>query len=323
MIGRKWFLAASISVALLAYGQANAGTVKSALTGGPNTLSDEDREYVAIDAPELVGGVPTFGTISVGDVIRGIVGFNTISNANGTKEIGGANPTDELTGVFELLVVGKTLLPGLAQDPSTPGVDYEFTFAPAPVGTFPERDAANANVPGGPLPAGTITILWDDPANNYSPDGVAIPVAEATAIGPGTGLFATFGILGGAYVLDTTGDGVADTTALGESYWGRGIDSAVFPAGSTHVGGGFFWLNKNTNLGQIGNYNLLPQAGSGAVGPGVDLTGVANLRSPIQGQFPQWSDTTATIIVPLPASLWSGLGLLGCLALSRVRRWRA
>jgi hypothetical protein len=129
------------------------------IIAGPNNISDEDREYLIDNArsvdslgnPLPVGSALTVGQIDVGDVFRGLINFNTLNS--GGANLGGTTGENELTGVFQVLVTSKTVIPG---------VGFSFTFGPDPA-------FAEGGVPG------AMVVLFEDPSVNFAADYNAPP----------------------------------------------------------------------------------------------------------------------------------------------------
>ena len=127
-----WMVAAAC---LVVASQAWAGTVASLLTVGPNTFSDDDREYL-IDRTFSTPGAPGFGVkgrIDVGDSFRGF--FDIAQLNSSVANVGGLTPNDELTGVFQVMVTNKIFVPVIIPLPGGGVLDlsfYAFQLGPDP-----------------------------------------------------------------------------------------------------------------------------------------------------------------------------------------------
>jgi hypothetical protein len=140
-----WFLTLLLVVAV---GRAaEAVDILSLFQGGPNSTSDENREYI-IDR-----NVTIPGQIDVGDSFRGFFNINTLNSAG--ANVGGLTGNNEWTGVFQLIVTSKTALGG--------GI-FQVTLAPDPTWT-------EVLGPGGATPGtGAMIVMFDDPTPNYAGD---------------------------------------------------------------------------------------------------------------------------------------------------------
>jgi hypothetical protein len=208
---------AALGLAVVSY-QASAITVSAALPPNTNLLSDNSAEILLDNA---VGGTP--GVLDVGDSLRGIVGFNTYEAGGQAHGIGAGTNVDELTGLFQVIVTGKT--------PNADGT-FDFTFAP---------DPAFEAIYG----TGAVAVLYDDPADNFARQScgaggtVGTPAdCEATATGGtqwaivgdnGSGTF--FWTANNAQADTTLGANVPLTTPLGS--FSNGVNVLVNNTGLT------------------------------------------------------------------------------------------
>lgn len=97
-------------------GTASAASVSDTLFTGFQQLSDNSAEY-------LINGANSVGvnTVDVGDRLRGIFTIETVEKSPFPTRFLGTGGNDELTGIFDLVVVAKSGGPGA----------YQFTFAPS------------------------------------------------------------------------------------------------------------------------------------------------------------------------------------------------
>src|SRR5215813_10900557 len=161
---RKFYVSGLIAAAcLIVAAQTWAGTdVGSLLLGGPNFFQGGvNREYL-IDrnchtpclAQDTSGAVAPFkGQIDVGDSLRGL--FNIPILNSGSANLGGLTPNDELTGLFQMKVISKTLHSGT----------YDYLFGPDPSFTAP-------GFPGLSGATGLVAALYDGSGatKNYAED---------------------------------------------------------------------------------------------------------------------------------------------------------
>lgn len=97
-------------------GGAQAASVSDNLFAGFQQLSDNSAEY-------LINGANSTGvnTVDIGDRLRGIFQIETVEKSPFPTRFLGVAGNDELSGIFDLVVVAKTGGPGA----------YQFTFAPS------------------------------------------------------------------------------------------------------------------------------------------------------------------------------------------------
>ena len=166
----------SLSFLLLMSSVGHAATQIPFFYGVLNQLSDNSAGYL-INAP---GSAPGDVTLDVGDRLRGVLRIETIEDLQGgggvRMIVGPAQPT-ELTAIYDITVVAKTLITTI------PVNTYHFTFGPAPAAI------AWAGLPG-PVPApGTMVRFYEDPAKNFTrlltpDDGDPAFVGADVGIGP-------------------------------------------------------------------------------------------------------------------------------------------
>lgn len=145
------FLFMAVAAFVLVANAAFAGAILPLIQSGPNQASDEDREYL-IDRTYSTPGAPGFGVVGqvdVGDSFRGSINFNTLNSA--AANVGGTTGNNELSGVFQFMVTGKTNV-----NPGGPAL-WVYTFGP---------DPAFTSVYG----AGAIVALYEDPTPDYAGD---------------------------------------------------------------------------------------------------------------------------------------------------------
>ena len=157
---RKFYVLGMVAAAcLVVAAQTWAGTdVGSLLGGGPNYFQGGvNREYL-IDrnchtsclTQGTLGAVAPFkGQIDVGDSFRGL--FNISQLNSGSANLGGLTPNDELTGIFQIMVITKTFNPPTLANPSG---TFDFLFGPDPSFTVP-------GFPGLSGATGLVAALYD------------------------------------------------------------------------------------------------------------------------------------------------------------------
>lgn len=104
------------AVVAMTIGGAHAASVSDNLFAGFQQLSDNSAEYL-INGDNSIG----INTVDVGDRLRGIFTIETVEKSPFPTRYLGVGGNDELTGIFDLIVVAKTGGPGA----------YQFTFAPS------------------------------------------------------------------------------------------------------------------------------------------------------------------------------------------------
>ena len=176
--------------------------VSSAIPDGPVLLSDNSAEYL-IDRNSN-------GLLDVGDSLRGIFDIGTIeklSGGGGTTAIG-TGAYDELTGIFQVIVTGKSF------NHSSVAVNfYDYTFG------------FDATFGQG---AGVVGVLYDDPAQNFARQscGGANDIAACEATATGGSVWATVGVdfwsAQGAAENPSIGAGLPLGTPLGT--YGMGLN---------------------------------------------------------------------------------------------------
>lgn len=286
-------------------GNVHAVTAMSQLFGNQlNQLSDNSGESQNVDADGD-------GFLDVGDTLRGTFQIGTVedlSGGGGTRILG-SGAVNELTGLFEITVASLTVTSdpdgSCGADPTCGGGafsgDEEATYVFAPYAPFAAATGAAA---------GTMAILWDDPAQNYDRTLGAIAAIEA-------------GATDGARVLEIGFGGDPD------EFW-VATDAAVDPsiggsvAPGTAVADFNFALSILTNLsGRLFNQVL---AGCAPGCPGdnfIDINGSGEALGTFgtSTAYDLFDNVDLTVrVVPEPATL--GLMGLGFLALGGVARRR-
>ena len=158
---RNTLLATAIG-GLFATGSAIAGNIPM-YAGALNQLSDNSAEF-------LINGDTSTGatTLDMGDRLHGIFTIETVENLSAGGQTNLATNSHELTGVFDITVVGKTGSAG----------SYSWVFAAT---TSIDNTVAGLGVLTGTT-AGTAAMLFQDTAKNYTRIGCATTAAcEATA----------------------------------------------------------------------------------------------------------------------------------------------
>jgi hypothetical protein len=289
----KHTLGASLVAATLAlcWGTAQAGTVADQLFAGQQLLSDSSAEV-------LINGDTTTGTtVDIGDQLVGIFTIEKLQQGTAVRPLGLGSTNNEMTGIFDVVVTGKTGGPG----------SWRFTFGAVSSATF----LANTGVAG--TPAGTTIAVFDDPAQNFNRGGsTALGNASAT----GGSLFWLFGFnpanSGDGWFANTLSDDIAAIANL--------------PPGAA---GGRFNLGQDQLAGGIGP-KLLSTActdGAGAITT-VNICGNGSLTAITPGSGYDSFDQTQLAVnaqpsVPEPSSialLAVGAFGVGAVALRRAKK---
>lgn len=288
----KFLMKKILAAALVAGGvsAAMALPVGSAIPGGPVLFSDNSAETWLDNNGN--------GVLDEGDALRGIFKIDNITGSSGVQvAIGAGSSYNELTGIFQTIVTGRTFLF------STPaGNFYNYSF-----GVDPLFDVGNTGVVG---------RLYEDAGNNFARIGCGT-LANCEATATDGSLWAELGLGAGpngfwsaANANENPGIGsfLPLNSPLGT--FGMGLDFITNNSG-------FMW-NKvaclDTTTGVVGFVDVCGQGGILASGNGLP----GGVNSPY-GIFDN-VDFTANR-VPEPGSLaLIALGLLGVGAVSRKRK---
>ena len=283
--------------ALLACGATSAMaalSVSSAIGTGPVLFSDDSAERL-IDRNAN-------GRLDVGDSLRGIFSVGNITSGGPSVAIGAGSGYNELTAIFQTLVLSKTLV-----TPPGPNQRFNYTF-----GVDPAFAALNG--------AGVAAVLYDDPAQNFRRQS-CLPTntfanCEASAtggslwakLGPGAG-----GLWSAAGAVDTPGLGafLPLSTPLGS--FSIGLDFIVNNTG-------FAWSKVSCLDLTDFSFHLVDVCGQGGLlATGRSFGPLAN-RTPTPYDIFNNVDFTANR-VPEPGSMsLFALALLGLGASMRKRK---
>lgn len=180
---------AAAALLTLGAGAFAGNSVSSAIPAGIVTLSDNSAErFLDTNCNRETGA--GCGTLDVGDKLRGIFSIDTVELV-GTK-IGGNTAYNELTGIFQTVVVSKTFA---FSDGGIDYYDYVFGADAAFAAEFASKGAV----------AGSVGLFFEDSANDFNRTTCGTFAAcEATATG-GT-LWAAMGISGGLWKADNAAE---------------------------------------------------------------------------------------------------------------------
>lgn len=270
-----------------------------------NNLTDINGENL-VDA--AVGG--TAGVIDVGDYLYGVLDFNRISNTTppaGNKTIGNGTIYSEMTGIFLIQVVSKTLV----FDP-TPGAPnsgdemYNIAFGP-------NTTLFNATF-GVTAAPGTMVQIYDDFSQDFSLSGVPGPnVANSILSASNGSLFWEAGFTGAA--------GEAWMVTAGSDQF---FTLASLPYAAS-LGTANFALNRTSTSGLGGNIMLTPGSLNASVyGEFVGsstLKGTTDVAPPIAWGAASQTNFSFFAVAPLPSAAFMGAPLFaGMIGFATLRR---
>lgn len=276
---------------LFAVSGAQAATVAGSLYPGLNQLSDNSAESL-INAPGTSGT-----TVDVGDRLRGIFVIDSIESlgGGGTTSMLAGSGNNELTGLFDVTVVGKVNV----------GSVFFYTFAPT---------AGFAAEIGGP--ANSAVAFYDGGATHDF--NRLTPACTTTGAGGDCEAAVTNGSL--LWVAGFGGDSFWQATAFTDNIANIGA------AGSTQIGG-FFNIGLDllvNNSGRLLNTVTCNNPTTGLATSGLEFCGSGSLLGTGGASTPynSFDNVDFTIdVVPEPASIaLAGLALLGLGFTSRRRK---
>lgn len=281
-----------------------------------NFMSDDSQEALI----NRVGGA---STVDVGDSLRGIIRVRTFKTPLVDYDLGGASGNNELTAIFQTLVLGKT--------ETSPGSGvYQFVFGPDPA--FGEAAALGiaASTAGG---AGAIALFFEDATPDFTKSNGPLPgSADYTNATDGT-FFWALGFLGDFFGGNGVWDGgTGDDTIItsNDEAW-IAVASDPTPA-SGQIGSAYYALNRvlgASTAGSADNWVLEVLFGDSTNGyTEGEVTGTTDFYANTPAAAWPISDNAEfgfnpLLIVPVPAAAWMGFALLGLLGLGRRFRRRS
>ena len=280
------------SVAIAAFlscgatGAMAALAVSAAVPTGPVLFSDNSAERVI----NRNGGVAT--QLDVGDSLRGIFSIDNITGSGGPTAIGTGTAYNELSGLFQVVVLTKVAAGG--------GLfDFTFGFDPA----FGQG-------------AGVVGVLRDDPAQDYKRAncGGANDFAACEATATNGALWATVGLGGAAF---WSANNAPDNTSLG------GTLPLTTPLGNFSMGLNFITNSTGFSWNKVSCIDLTDFSAHS-----VDICGQGGIIA--SGRIASGTNTPYDIfnnvdftanVVPEPGSMaLAGLALLGLAASRRKQK---
>lgn len=296
-------LSSALMIAGLTSGAAHALPLAPLFNNAPTAtlLSDNSAEFlVNVDGSTSAGGSPT---VTVGDLLIAIVGINTI----GPTTIGAGTSYNELTAINAIKVSTAAdidFAPAGPDDSSgSQAIDlWEFGFTPLAAGDaaaagFNFSDFSGAS--GAATGDGTISLVFEDAANNYTRDGTIAQGINSS----------TDGDLRFVIALDGGSDFFSAIAPLD-------IGDFLALSGVTAV--------DNSNLALDGTITFQDFPGLVLNNDITGGNGGLSSSSNVAGGFPIFDNLDFTLTanqVPEPGSLaLIGMGLLGFGAMRRAKR---
>jgi hypothetical protein len=287
-MNKKIALIGLVAAGVMGLGSAQAGSVSSNLFAGFQQLSDNSAESLINTGTD--GGATT---LDVGDTLRGIFTIDTVEQSPSTHDLGGSSGNNELTGVFEIVVTGK----------SCAGLACNFAFGPS--ANFEATYGANAMV-----------AFYEDSANNYS--RVSVGACNTTTCLEGLATEGSLFWVAGFGSADNYWQATSlvgdDVVNLGGAAAGQvgGVYNVALTLLTNNSGKLFNQVTCNSSAG-VPNSILVDMCGSGS------LLGKGGVNTP----YDSFDNVDFTVnAVPEPTSvLLMGLGLLG-MGATAIRRHR-
>ena len=290
----------AIFAVLAVAGIAMAGTVNDFIEWPPETIvfgSDENVE-------RLINRVGSADIIDIGDSIYGLLVIEQMALLRGGVpsdiRLTHNDGNSEFTAEFQILIVGKVAT-------GNPLAPFAFTYGPDPA-----FDTSTV---------GTMIRMYED----FEPpgDSTHFDIHDFTdSLGETAGPDQPDAITS---VTDGAFYWALGLVSAGNAWTGAGGDDITAVGGpSDRLGDAFFALDRTADTGAAAGSVHTMKVLTNALGMSGEFIGTSEIGGPIAGSpWPLSSHSNVElVIIPLPAAVWAGMGLIGLLGGARLWRRR-